>query len=72
MSNAVSHPVDPARLTEALEQHFGFEAFRIGQRAVIEAVLAGRDCLAVMPTGGGKSLCYQIPRLWLWDSSPST
>ncbi len=40
---------------------FGHEAFRPGQQAIIEAVLAGRDCVGVMPTGGGKSLTYQIP-----------
>ena len=44
---------------------FGLEAFRDGQMAVIEAVLAGRDTLAVMPTGRGKSLCYQLPALML-------
>ena len=42
---------------------FGFEAFRPGQEAVIEALLAGRDALAVMPTGSGKSLCFQVPAL---------
>ena len=40
---------------------FGFESFRPGQREVIDAVLAGRDCIAVMPTGAGKSLTYQLP-----------
>ncbi len=44
---------------------FGFDAFRPGQLEVIDAVLAGRDALAVMPTGAGKSLCYQIPALHL-------
>ena len=53
---------DPA-LLRALQRHFGFPAFRQGQADVIEHVLAGRDCLAVMPTGGGKSLCYQLPAL---------
>ncbi len=44
-----------------LRDVFGFEAFRPGQREVIDAVLAGRDCIAVMPTGAGKSLTYQLP-----------
>ncbi|MDR2500291.1 MAG: DNA helicase RecQ [Treponema sp.] len=46
-----------------LKTHFGYSAFRPGQEAVIGALLAGRDALAVMPTGAGKSLCYQIPAL---------
>jgi ATP-dependent DNA helicase RecQ len=50
-------------LEEALQRHFGWSAFRPGQREVLEALLAGRDCLAVLPTGGGKSLCYQLPAL---------
>ncbi|MEI9903564.1 MAG: RecQ family ATP-dependent DNA helicase [Asticcacaulis sp.] len=48
---------------ETLRRVFGFEAFRDRQAAVIEAVLAGHDVLAVLPTGGGKSLCYQIPAI---------
>jgi ATP-dependent DNA helicase RecQ len=48
-------------LSTALEQHFGFPAFRPGQREACEAALAGRDVLVVMPTGSGKSLCYQLP-----------
>ena len=48
-------------LITQLSQQFGFSAFRPGQREVIEAVLSRRDALAVMPTGQGKSLCYQLP-----------
>ncbi|SFQ95156.1 RecQ family ATP-dependent DNA helicase [Desulfoscipio geothermicus] len=52
-------------LDEALSRHFHFERFRPGQKEVIEAALAGDDVLAVMPTGSGKSLCYQLPALLL-------
>lgn len=48
-------------LTRQLSERFGFATFRPGQEAVIRAVLAGRDAMAVMPTGQGKSLCYQLP-----------
>lgn len=50
---------------EALQEHFGFTEFRPGQEQVIEALLAGRPALAIFPTGGGKSLCYQIPAILL-------
>ena len=53
--------LDPLLVT--LQEHFGWDRFRPGQRPVIEALLAGRDALAVLPTGGGKSLCYQLPAL---------
>src|SRR5919106_2103690 len=48
-----------------LRERFGFGSFRPGQERVVEALLAGRSALAVFPTGGGKSLCYQLPALML-------
>jgi len=53
------------RAAEALQKHFGFTAFLEGQAEVIESVLAGQNAVVVMPTGGGKSLCYQLPALML-------
>lgn len=50
---------------EALKAVFGYDSFRPGQEAVINAILKGRDILAVMPTGAGKSLCYQVPAMLL-------
>ncbi|MCL2769269.1 MAG: RecQ family ATP-dependent DNA helicase, partial [Solirubrobacterales bacterium] len=51
----------PCAPCEALLERVGLEGFRPGQREAVEAALAGRDSLVVMPTGGGKSLCYQLP-----------
>ncbi|MFP4294293.1 MAG: RecQ family ATP-dependent DNA helicase [Halothiobacillaceae bacterium] len=56
-------PVTTPDLHALLGQHFGFGAFRPMQEQIIHAVLSGEDALAVMPTGGGKSLCYQLPAL---------
>ena len=56
---------DAATLHKALKAHFGFTAFRQGQIEIINDAMAGRDVLAVMPTGGGKSLCFQLPALLL-------
>lgn len=52
---------DLSQAHQALKQHFGYEAFRPGQEGVVEAILGRRDALAVMPTGAGKSVCYQVP-----------
>ncbi|QPR28819.1 ATP-dependent DNA helicase RecQ [Edwardsiella hoshinae] len=61
---ATAAVIDSERLAErVLKDTFGYQQFRPGQRAIVEAAIAGRDCLVVMPTGGGKSLCYQIPAL---------
>ena len=51
--------------TEVLKTHFGYDAFRPGQEEIVEAILDGRDALAIMPTGAGKSICYQVPALML-------
>ena len=53
------------RARDLLRRHFGFPDFRPAQRRVVESVLSGRDTLAVLPTGGGKSICFQIPALVL-------
>jgi ATP-dependent DNA helicase RecQ len=58
MPNPLPEPLDTV-----LRRVFGFDAFRPGQAEIVEAVLAGRDTLAIMPTGGGKSLCFQLPAL---------
>lgn len=52
-------------LEKQLKESFGLLSFRKGQREIIEAVLSGADALAVLPTGGGKSLCYQFPAVYL-------
>ncbi|MGH8584554.1 MAG: DEAD/DEAH box helicase, partial [Gammaproteobacteria bacterium] len=52
-------------LLAILRQHWGYDEFRPLQKAAMESILAGRDSLTVLPTGGGKSLCYQAPAVLL-------
>jgi ATP-dependent DNA helicase RecQ len=63
MPTTLAHRLETARAL--LLRHFGFSAFRPAQRKVVQSVLAGRDVLAVLPTGGGKSICFQVPALTL-------
>src|SRR5262249_13390294 len=56
-------------LTSKLREHFGFRRFRPGQEKVVRSALSGRDTLALMPTGSGKSLCFQLPGLVMEGST---
>ncbi len=56
---------DLALAHRLLEQHFGFSSFRPGQERLVAARMSSRDALGVLPTGGGTSLCYQVPALAL-------
>ena len=60
--------IDLSKIQEAkklLKQYFGYDEFRQGQEQLIEAALNGQDVLGIMPTGAGKSLCFQIPALMM-------
>jgi ATP-dependent DNA helicase RecQ len=63
MSPAPTADLSPSALAAELKQRFGFETFRPGQEAIVRDILRGRDVLAIMPTGRGKSLCFQLPAL---------
>ncbi|MDY7023206.1 MAG: ATP-dependent DNA helicase RecQ, partial [Cyanobacteriota bacterium] len=60
---SVSSFASPQSLEKSLKHFFGYDSFRLGQREIIEQALQKRDLLIVMPTGGGKSLCFQLPAL---------
>lgn len=60
---SAEHPDSSLSPESVLRDVFGYQTFRIGQKEVIDAAVAGQDSLVIMPTGGGKSLCYQIPAL---------
>src|SRR5512133_706489 len=57
--------ITKVQLKDAMERYFGFHEFRPGQEDIVDAILAKKDVFAVMPTGGGKSLCYQLPACML-------
>jgi superfamily II DNA helicase RecQ len=67
--NHLRSPVYRPTMPQSLSKHrilreiFGYDAFRPGQEAIVDSLIAGRDVLAVMPTGSGKSLCFQVPAL---------
>jgi ATP-dependent DNA helicase RecQ len=68
MSEMIASPASPAAsvdLAQALQRHFGYQRFRPGQEAIVRSVLEGRPTIAILPTGGGKSLCFQLPALLL-------
>jgi ATP-dependent DNA helicase RecQ len=65
MTNMSNNRIDDAAIVDVLKKYFGFDRFKGLQKEVIRALLDGNDCFVLMPTGGGKSLCYQLPALML-------
>ena len=61
-----------AQARSLLQHHFGYPDFRPAQTAVIHSILNGKDTLAVLPTGGGKSICFQVPALVLGGLTSSS
>src|SRR4051794_8412018 len=62
-ASSLTPDASSAPLHDILRQYWGYAAFRPLQHEIMQAVLAGKDVLALMPTGGGKSLCYQVPAM---------